>query len=147
MGKSMNGNKINPIKTYRKELLNKKVELLMYLGCNFKKLADADRNSNDDLIVASQDEFLQLGLDRALYGQLRDVESALDRLGSGEYGTCANCGDSISPMWTRAQPRAGDVVALALHLPEREEVLALLSECGWQLLPADEEAAPGQVAG
>ena len=106
MRKPMNGNKINPIKTYRKKLLKKKVELLTYLGCNFKKLADADRNSNDDLIVASQDEFLQLGLDRALYGQLRDVESALDRLGSGEHGTCANCGDSISPKRLQAVPWA-----------------------------------------
>jgi len=102
----MNGNKDNSFKTYRKELLNKKVELLTSLGFNFKRLADAERNSEDDLIVALQDEFLHLGLDRVLYGQLREVESALDRVNSGEYGACANCGSSISSKRLRALPWA-----------------------------------------
>ena len=106
MTKPTNGNRANSIKLYRKELLNKKVELLTSLGFNFKKLADAERNSEDDLIVALQDEFLHLGLDRVLYGQLQEVESALGRLGSGEYGTCANCGTSISPKRLQAVPWA-----------------------------------------
>ena len=52
MRKPTNGNKGNVIRTYRIVLLNKKMDLLMSLGFNFKKLADADRNSDDDLIVA-----------------------------------------------------------------------------------------------
>src|SRR3990172_8364212 len=103
----INGNKVNSIKTYQKDLLNKKVELLMSLGFNFKRLADSERTSEDDLIVALQDEFLHLGLDRVLYGQLLEVESALDRLDSGEYGACANCGTSISPKRLQALPWAG----------------------------------------
>ena len=106
MRKPTNGNGSNSIKTYRKELLNKKVELLMSLGFNFKRLADAERTSEDDLIVALRDEFLYLGLDRVLYGQLLEVESALDRLDSGEYGTCANCGTSISSKRLQAIPWA-----------------------------------------
>jgi len=106
MRKPTNGNKGNSIKTYRKELLNKKVELLTSLGFNFKRLADAERNSEDDLIVALQDEFLHLGLDRVLSGQLREVESALSRLNSGEYGVCANCGTSISLKRLQALPWA-----------------------------------------
>src|SRR3990172_8610868 len=106
MRKPTNGNKGNSIKTYRKELLNKKAELLMSLGFNFKRLADAERNSEDDLIVVFRDEFLHLGLDRVLYGQLREVESALDRLNSGEYGACANCGTSISSKRLQAVPWA-----------------------------------------
>ena len=78
----------------------------MSLGFNFKRLADADRSSEDDLIVALQDEFLHLGLDRVLSGQLREVESALDRLNSGEYGACANCGTSISSKRLQAVPWA-----------------------------------------
>ena len=56
MRKPTNGNGSNSIKTNRKELLSKKAELLTSLGFNFKKLADAERNSEDDLIVALQDE-------------------------------------------------------------------------------------------
>ena len=106
MGKPTNGNKGNSIKTYRKELLNKKVELLTSLGFNFKKLADTERSSDDDLIVALQDEFLHSGLDRILYDQLREVESAMGRLNAGEYGACANCGTSISLKRLQALPWA-----------------------------------------
>lgn len=106
MAKPVNRNKSNSIKMYRKELLNKKVELLTSLGSNFKRLADAERNSEDDLIVALQDEFLHLGLDRVLSGQLQEVQSALDRLNLGEYGACANCGSSISSKRLQAVPWA-----------------------------------------
>ena len=106
MRKPMNGNKGNSIKTYREELLNKKVELLTSLGFNFRRLATADRRSEDDLIVALQDEFLHLGLDRVLSGQLQEVESALGRLNSGEYGACADCGHSISSKRLQALPWA-----------------------------------------
>ena len=69
-------------------------------------LADAERNSDDDLIVALQDDVLHSGLDRIFYGQLREVESALARLNSGEYGGCANCATSISPKRLQAVPWA-----------------------------------------
>ena len=106
MRKPTNGNGSNSIKMYRKELFNKKVELLTSLGFNFRRLATADRRSEDDLIVALQDEFLHLGLDRVLYGQLREVESALGRINSGEYGACADCGHSISSKRLQALPWA-----------------------------------------
>lgn len=106
MRKPTNGNQGNSIKTYRKELLNKKAELLVSLGINSKRLADAERTSEDDLFTVSQNEFLQLGLNRVLYGQLRLVESALERLDLGEYGTCANCGTSISSKRLQAVPWA-----------------------------------------
>ena len=106
MRKPTNGNKSTSIKTYRKELLDKRTELLTSLGFNFKRLADAERNSEDALIVALQDEFLHSGLDRILYDQLREVESALGRLNSGEYGACASCGNSISSKRLQALPWA-----------------------------------------
>src|SRR3972149_57147 len=106
MRKPTNGNGSNAIKMYRKELFNKKVELLTSLGFNFRRLATADRRSEDDLIVALQDEFLHMGLDRVLSGQLQEVESALGRLNTGEYGTCADCGHSISSKRLQALPWA-----------------------------------------
>ena len=106
MRKPMNGNKVNSTRTYRKELLNKKVELLTSLGFNFRRVSTADRRSEDDLIVALQDEFLHMSLDRVLSSQLQEVESALDRLNSGEYGACADCGHSISSKRLQALPWA-----------------------------------------
>ena len=106
MRKPMNGNKVNSTRTYRKELLNKKVELLTSLGFNFRRVSTADRRSEDDLIVALQDEFLHMGLDRVLSGQLQEVESALERMNSGEYGACANCGSPISAKRLQAIPWA-----------------------------------------
>jgi len=106
MKKPLNGSKSNSNKMYRKELLTKKAELLTALGFNFKKLSDTARNSDDDLIVALQDEFLHSGLDRVLYGQLQDVESALERMKAGEFGVCAGCGTSISAKRLQAIPWA-----------------------------------------
>ena len=106
MRNSTNGSQGNLIKTYRKELLNRKADLLVSLGINSKRLTVAERSSEDDLITLSQDEFLHLGLNRVLYGQLRLVEAALDRLDLGEYGTCANCGAAVSPKRLQAVPWA-----------------------------------------
>ena len=106
MKNPMNGNKGSAIRAYGNELLRKKVELLTSLGFNFKRLATAERRSDDALIVALRDELLHLGLDRVLYEQLQEVESALERLGSGEYGTCANCGSPISSKRLQAIPWA-----------------------------------------
>jgi len=106
MRKPTNGNQGNLIKTYRKVLLSKKAELLVSLGINFKRLAVAERASEEDLFAASQGEFLQLGLNRVLHGQLCLVEAALDRLDAGEYGTCANCGEAVSSLRLQAVPWA-----------------------------------------
>ena len=106
MRKPTNGNQGNSIKTFRKELLNKKAELLVSLGINSKRAADAERTSEEDLITVSKDEFLQLGLNRILYRELREVESALDLLDLGEHGTCAECGASISSKRLQAVPWA-----------------------------------------
>lgn len=37
---------------------------------------------------------------------LRSIEEALDRVRSGEYGLCLDCGEAIDPARLRAQPTA-----------------------------------------
>ena len=106
MRKPANGNQSNSPKIYRNMLLNKKAELLVSLGINFKRMADAERASVEDLSTVSRDEFLQVGMNRIFYRQLRQVESALDRLDLGEYGTCADCGAAISSKRLQAVPWA-----------------------------------------
>ena len=95
MRKSIEENQGASPQNYRKVLLNKKAELLMSPGINFKSLADAERWSEEDLILVSQYEVLQSSLNRVLQGQLRQVESALVRLASGGYGACLRFGASI----------------------------------------------------
>jgi RNA polymerase-binding protein DksA len=94
------------IEEYRQKLTGVKIGLLTSLGFNFKKLADSERNSDDDLIVALQDEFLHSGLDRMLYEQLRGIDAALARLDTREYGSCSSCGISISSKRLQAIPWA-----------------------------------------
>lgn len=106
MKKLTNGNQGNSIKTLRKELLNKKEELLVSLGINSKRVAETERTSEEDQSTVSKDEFLQLSLNRVLYGELRQVESALALLDLGEHGTCAECGTSISSKRLQAVPWA-----------------------------------------
>jgi DnaK suppressor protein len=106
MKKPTNGNRGNLIKTFRKELLNKRAELLLSLGINSKRQADAERTSEEDRSTVSKDEFLQSRLDRVFYGDLRQVESALALLDLGVHGTCAECSASISSKRMRAVPWA-----------------------------------------
>ena len=56
--------------------------------------------------MVSQDEVLQSSLNRVFHDQLRQVESALARLATGEYGACPNCGGLISPKRLEAVPWA-----------------------------------------
>jgi RNA polymerase-binding protein DksA len=45
-----------------------------------------------------------LGLVDSIKGQLDDVDAALARLDSGDYGTCASCGKEISIERLEARP-------------------------------------------
>jgi len=95
-----------PKNNYRKELLQKKHEFLSALGLHSRKLAAAERASEDDLTANLQEQSVELGLNRVVHQQLREVEYALERLALGEYGTCADCGDTISPNRLQAVPWA-----------------------------------------
>ena len=106
MKKHTHGTQSNSLNPYREELLKRKQELMVSLGINTKRLVDLQRASEDELMMVSQDEFLQLGLNRVFYGELLEVESALDLLDLGKYGTCAACGAPISPRRLQAVPWA-----------------------------------------
>jgi len=70
-----------------------------------------------------QEESVAVRLNRVLHSQLRQVEEALERLVTGEYGYCLACGGPIAPKrleavpWTRyclfCQEKASP-----LHMPE-----------------------------
>jgi RNA polymerase-binding transcription factor DksA len=52
------------------------------------------------------DQYVALRINRLDYLQLESVEKALDRIQSGEYGVCLDCGDPISRARLTAIPWA-----------------------------------------
>jgi DnaK suppressor protein len=51
-----------------------------------------------------------LSLEKVLANSLRDIESALDRLAKGTYGTCKYCGNQIDERRLLARPASSACV-------------------------------------
>lgn len=62
--------------------------------------------SEEDQAQALQHEAVSVGLNNLGYDQLRLIEEALDRLASGDYGTCFACESPIPPRRLEAVPWA-----------------------------------------
>jgi len=96
----------NSIDTYRNMLLEKRQIVLSGLGFKFDTIARMGRIAEEDQAQISNDEFVSLRLNSLDYLQLRLVEEALDRLGSGHYGTCMGCDLPIPAKRLEAVPWA-----------------------------------------
>jgi DnaK suppressor protein len=96
----------NATETYRNMLLEKRETVLSGLGVKFDTLAKMGRVAEEDQAQISHDEFISLQLNSLDYLQLRLVEEALDRLGSGDYGVCLACDLPIPPNRLEAVPWA-----------------------------------------
>src|ERR1043166_8709856 len=83
------------LEKYKQLLLSRRKELLTGRGVKFDTLAGMGRVAEDDQAQISHDEFVSLHLNSLDYAQLRLVEEALDRLGSGDYGICLACEEQI----------------------------------------------------
>ena len=91
---------------YRRELVEKRREVIAGLGMKFDTLARMGRVAEDDQAQISHDEFVSLRLNSLDYAQLRLVEEALDRMDSGDYGTCLCCEEPIPAKRLRVLPWA-----------------------------------------
>jgi DnaK suppressor protein len=91
-----------------RQLLNaKRQELLGNLeDAKFDTLARLGRVAEEDQAQISHEEFISLRLNSMDYQALRLVQSALDRLDSGDFGVCASCEEEISEKRLRAIPWA-----------------------------------------
>ena len=92
--------------TYKHQLLQKRVQVLLALGIKFDTLARMGRVAEDDQAQITHDEFVSLHLNSLDYLQLRMVDEALDRLDSGDYGICLACEEPIPAKRLRAIPWA-----------------------------------------
>jgi DnaK suppressor protein len=57
-----------------------------------------------DEIVASEEREIMFGTRELLVDRVNRITAALDRLSTGEYGTCVECGEAIAPARLRALP-------------------------------------------
>jgi len=96
----------NGNEAYRKQLLEKRTEIMSALGIKFDTLARMGRVNEEDQAQITHDEFISLRLNSLDYGQLRLVNEAIDRLDLGDYGTCLRCEEPIPPKRLHALPWA-----------------------------------------
>ena len=96
----------NSTEEYHQMLLARRAQVLSGLGGKFDTLARMGRVAEDDQAQISHDEFISLRLNSMDYGQLRLVNEALDRMRSGDYGSCLACEEPIPAKRLHAIPWA-----------------------------------------
>ena len=70
----------------------------------FDTLAKMGRVAEDDQAQISHEEFISLQRNSMDYQALRQVNAAIERVNSGEYGICASCEEPISEKRLKAIP-------------------------------------------
>jgi DnaK suppressor protein len=95
-----------PTQTYRRMLIDKRQSVMTGLGMTFDTLAKMGRVAEEDQAQISHDEFVSLRLNSLDYRQLKLVEEALDRIHTGDYGTCLSCEEPIPAKRLNALPWA-----------------------------------------
>lgn len=90
----------------RERLLAKRAELLAGFGARQPAQNDSGHVADDDQAPLLHEQFVSFqmqSLDRQI---LQQIDAALDRLDTGEYGVCLECGEAISPKRLAAIPWA-----------------------------------------
>ena len=111
MNKSALQTEVAPNELYRDMLLEKKRSALTSLGIKSGTLDWLGRVAEEDQAPISHDEFVTSRLNTLEYTHLRLVNEALDRINSGDYGTCLACDRPIAAKRLRALPWARYCVA------------------------------------
>jgi DnaK suppressor protein len=96
----------SPNEAYRAMLIEKRRSVLAGLRMKFDTQARLGRVAEDDQAQISHEEFISLRRNGLDYEQLRQVEEALDRLDSGDYGVCLSCEEPIAAKRLNAIPWA-----------------------------------------
>lgn len=72
---------------------------------SFGSLAGEVADTGDASIATEQSDLRNTQIDRDV-AELRDIDTALDRIRDGSYGTCIRCGRDIGDARLRANPSA-----------------------------------------
>ncbi len=96
-----------PDNPFRNSLLARRQELTGNLeDTKFDTLAKMGRVAEDDQAQMSHEEFISLKRNSMDYQALRQVNAAIERINTGEYGICASCEETISEKRLKAIPWA-----------------------------------------
>lgn len=87
----------------KKQLQDAREEIAKSLGLREEVYIEQAADTMDQVQAAEERELAIRNLDRSAR-RFRQIENALRRLESGDYGTCANCEDEIGPKRLRAVP-------------------------------------------
>lgn len=91
---------------YRERLLRERDELLAGARRRIQALAATEKVPEDDEAQRLHEDFIRLRLSNMDAERLRMVNEALDRLQTGDYGVCLNCGQPIPDKRLQAVPWA-----------------------------------------
>ncbi len=69
-----------------------------------------------DVIQLNEDREIGFATRELLVDRVNRLSAALDRLAEGEYGTCVECGEAISPARLRALPEVQTCVRCQDHI-------------------------------
>jgi len=90
---------------FRRLLVARRQELTgNFEDTKFDTLARMGRVAEEDQAQISYEEFIPLQRNSMDYQALRQVNAALERIHSGEFGICAHCDEPISEKRLRAIP-------------------------------------------
>ena len=87
------------------EALLKKQALILSALC-LDRGQENERVAEEDQGTVAHEEFVSMRLNHLEYSQLRLIHEALDRLESGDYGTCLGCEENIPAKRLTALPWA-----------------------------------------
>jgi DnaK suppressor protein len=108
---------------YRELLLAKRAELIKEFGDGAPSLTELGRVAEDDQAPILHEQFVSLQVKRLDYQTLKQVDAALDRLATGDFGVCAACGESILPKRLAAIPWANYCIACQERIGSARESL------------------------
>jgi DnaK suppressor protein len=108
---------------YRELLLAKRAELLAEIRSELARPGEQGRLAEDDQAPALLEEFISLELQQRVYRTLNEIDAALDRLATGDYGVCADCGEAITPRRLAAIPWAAYCIRCQEHIGQDVEKL------------------------
>jgi DnaK suppressor protein len=100
--------------THRQALLKKRSQILASL--RLVRGQSNERVAEEDQGTVAHEEFVTMRRNHLDYTQLRLINEALDRMESGDYGTCLDCEEDIPNKRLTALPWAQYCVSCQEHL-------------------------------
>jgi DnaK suppressor protein len=104
--KNASRNAANHTEEFRRGLIEKRSELLTLLGLPVPEQGPAEPEDEMEKVVTSHEEYVAVSLSNLAREELQWIEEALERIETGGYGVCLECGESIAQKRLQSVPWA-----------------------------------------